>query len=226
VIKFQNLTKVYPPKCVALDNVSFCIKPNEFVCVVGRSGAGKTTLLKMLIAVEKPSSGRIIFGGKDVSSISSKDLPLLRREIGVVFQDYKLLQNKTVAENVAYVMEIMGKGEDEIRRSVPSILGIVGLEDKANNFPVQLSGGEQQRVAIARAIAHRPKVILADEPTGNLDPYNTKEIVRLLKKIHELGTTVILATHDKEVVNCLDERVVTLEEGKVIRDEEKGRFII
>jgi cell division transport system ATP-binding protein len=226
VIKFQNLTKLYPPKCVALDNVSFEIKPKEFVCVVGRSGAGKTTLLKMLIAAEKPTSGKIFFAEKDVSSIKSGELPLLRREIGVVFQDYRLLQNKTVAENVSYVMEIMGRTESEIRKSLPNILGIVGLEEKANNFPPQLSGGEQQRVAIARAIAHRPRVILADEPTGNLDPYNTKEIVRLLKKIHELGTTVVLATHDKEVVNCLQERVVTLEEGKVIRDEEKGRFII
>jgi len=226
VIKFQNLTKLYPPKCVALDNVSFEIKPKEFVCVVGRSGAGKTTLLKMLIAAEKPTSGKIFFAEKDVSSIKSGELPLLRREIGVVFQDYRLLQNKTVAENVSYVMEIMGRTESEIRKSLPNILGIVGLEEKANNFPPQLSGGEQQRVAIARAIAHRPRVILADEPTGNLDPYNTKEIVRLLKKIHELGTTVVLATHDKEVVNCLQERVVTLEEGKVIRDEEKGSFII
>ena len=226
MIKFQNLTKLYPPKCVALDNVSFEIKPKEFVCVVGRSGAGKTTLLKMLIAAEKPTSGKIFFAEKDVSSIKSGELPLLRREIGVVFQDYRLLQNKTVAENVSYVMEIMGRTESEIRKSLPNILGIVGLEEKANNFPPQLSGGEQQRVAIARAIAHRPRVILADEPTGNLDPYNTKEIVRLLKKIHELGTTVVLATHDKEVVNCLQERVVTLEEGKVIRDEEKGRFII
>ena len=226
MIKFQNLTKLYPPKCVALDNVSFEIKPKEFVCVVGRSGAGKTTLLKMLIAAEKPTSGKIFFAEKDVSSIKSGELPLLRREIGVVFQDYRLLQNKTVAENVSYVMEIMGRTESEIRKSLPNILGIVGLEEKANNFPPQLSGGEQQRVAIARAIAHRPRVILADEPTGNLDPYNTKEIVRLLKKIHELGTTVVLATHDKEVVNCLQERVVTLEEGKVIRDEEKGSFII
>jgi cell division transport system ATP-binding protein len=226
VIKFQNLTKLYPPKCVALDNVSFEIKPKEFVCVVGRSGAGKTTLLKMLIATEKPTSGKIFFAEKDVSLIKSGELPLLRREIGVVFQDYRLLQNKTVAENVSYVMEIMGKTESEIRKSLPNILEIVGLEEKMNNFPLQLSGGEQQRVAIARAIAHRPRVILADEPTGNLDPYNTKEIVRLLKKIHELGTTVVLATHDKEVVNCLQERVVTLEEGKVIRDEEKGRFII
>jgi len=226
VIKFQNLTKLYPPKCVALDNVSFEIKPKEFVCVVGRSGAGKTTLLKMLIAAEKPTSGKIFFAEKDVSSIKSGELPLLRREIGVVFQDYRLLQNKTVAENVSYVMEIMGRTESEIRKSLPNILEIVGLEEKMNNFPPQLSGGEQQRVAIARAIAHRPSVILADEPTGNLDPYNTKEIVRLLKKVHELGTTVVLATHDKEVVNCLQERVVTLEEGKVIRDEEKGRFII
>jgi cell division transport system ATP-binding protein len=226
MIYFENLTKIYPPKITALENVSFRIQPEEFVCVVGRSGAGKTTLLKMLLAMEKPSFGEIFFEGKKISEMNQENLSLLRQKIGVIFQDYKLFPSKTVAENISYVMQLTEMKDREIRANLPQILEIVGLEDKADHFPVQLSGGEQQRAAIARAIAHKPRVILADEPTGNLDPYNTREIVSLLKKINKLGTVVVLATHDREIVNGLEERVVTLESGRVIRDEKKGKFII
>jgi cell division transport system ATP-binding protein len=226
MIKFQNITKIYPPNTVALENVSFEIKPNEFVSIAGRSGAGKTTLLKLLLVEEKPTSGQIFFDDKDLSKIKSSQLPQLRRKIGAVFQDYKLLPSKTAYENIAYVMEVIGASDEEIKRDVPQVLEIVGLEEKGQNFPAELSAGERQRVAIARALVHRPEVILADEPTGNLDPYNTLDIIRLLLKIHQLGTTVILATHNKEIINSLGKRVITLEKGRVIRDEEKGRFIL
>ena len=226
MIRFQNITKIYPQNIVALNDVSFEVKPEEFVCIVGRSGAGKTTLLKLLLAIEKPTKGKIFFEGNDVAEIESERLPEFRRKVGIVFQDYKLLPSKTVYENIAYVMELMGKSNREISREIPQVLEIVGLKNRAHNFPVQLSGGEQQRAAIARAIAHRPQVVLADEPTGNLDPYHTRDIIKLLKRIHELGNTVILSTHDKGIIDSLEERVVTLEEGRVIRDEEKGRFIL
>lgn len=231
MIKFQNVTKIYPghsnkKEIVALENVSFEIKPKEFVSIVGRSGAGKTTLLKLLIAEEKPTRGRIFFEGQDVHKIKKSQLPQLRRKIGTVFQDYKLLPSKTVWENIAYALEVIGATDEEISRDIPKVLEIVGLIERANNFPAELSGGEKQRAAIARALIHRPKVILADEPTGNLDPYHTLEIIRLLLKINELGTTVVLATHHKEIINILGKRVITLEEGKIIRDEEKGRFIL
>ena len=226
MISFQNLTKIYPPNIVALDNVSFNVEDKEFVCIVGRSGAGKTTLLKLLLAVEKPTQGKIFFENDDLFDIQSEKLPGFRRKIGVIFQDYKLLPSKTVYENVAYVMELMGRSDREISREIPQILKIVELEDRSHNFPAQLSGGEQQRAAVARAIAHRPQVILADEPTGNLDPYNTQDLIRLLKKINKLGTTIILATHDKEIIDSLKERVITLERGRLIRDEKEGRFII
>jgi len=226
MIKFQNITKTYPNNIVALDDVSFEVDPNEFVCIVGRSGAGKTTLLKLLLGIEKPSKGKIFFNGDEVSSLDSGKIQGVRRKIGIVFQDYKLLPSKTVYENISYVLELMGKSDEDISAEVPQVLEIVGLTGRAFNFPAQLSGGEQQRAAIARAVAHRPKVVLADEPTGNLDPYHTRDIINLLKKIHKLGTTVILSTHDKEIIDNLEERVVTLEEGKVIRDDQKGRFIL
>jgi cell division transport system ATP-binding protein len=229
MISFRNLTKIYSTEAKsikALDDVSFEVKQDEFVSVVGRSGAGKTTLLKILLAEEKPTSGTVFFEDQNVHQINQKDLPLFRREIGVVFQDYKLLPVKTTYENVAYVMEVMGCTDDEIARDVPQVLEIVGLTDRATSFPEELSGGERQRAALARALIHRPKVILADEPTGNLDPYHTREIIRLLAKVNEMGTTVILATHNKDIINALGKRVVTLEEGKIIRDEQKGRFLL
>jgi len=226
LIKFQNVTKIYPPDTIALENVSFEIKEKEFVCIAGKSGAGKTTLLKLLLAEEKPTKGRVFFKDQDVHKIKKSDLPKFRRKIGVVFQDYKLLPSKTAYENIAYVLEVIGAPDEEIKKRVPEVLEIVGIPDKAFNFPAQLSQGERQRVAIARAFIHRPDVILADEPTGNLDPYNTSEIIRLLLKINDLGTTVILTTHNKDVINSLEKRVITLDKGKIIRDEEKGRFIL
>lgn len=225
MIKFEEITKIYPPNIVALEEVSFEIKEGEFVLIVGRSGAGKTTLIKLLLREEEPTRGRIYFKGEDIFLIPKRKLPLYRQKIGVIFQDYKLLPTKNVYENVAYAMEVMGAGDKEIKRDVPKVLELVGLEDKAYNFPVELSGGEKQRTAIARALIVRPEVLIADEPTGNLDPYHTKDIIDLLKKINNLGTTIILATHDREVVNSLEKRVITLEKGRIIRDEEKGKLL-
>lgn len=232
MIKFENITKIYPSNIpqseptIALENISFEVKPKEFISIVGKSGAGKTTLLKLLLVEEKPTSGKVFFERQDIHEIEPEELPGLRRKIGAVFQDYKLLLSKTAYENIAYVMEVIGASDKEIARDVPKVLEIVGLADRRNNFPAELSGGEKQRVAIARALIHRPDVILADEPTGNLDPYHTLDIVQLLLKIHEMGTTVILATHNKEVINRLGKRVVTLEKGRLISDREKGRFIL
>jgi len=226
MINFQKITKAYSPSSIALTDVSFEIKEGEFVSLVGKSGAGKTTLLKLLLAEERPTQGAVFFEEQDVAKIPPVLLPLLRRKIGVVFQDYKLLHSKTAYENIAYVMEVMGAEDREIARDVSEVLKIVGLMPRAHHYPMQLSGGEKQRVAIARALIHRPQVIVADEPTGNLDPYHTADIMRLLVKINELGTTVILATHNKEVINRLGKRVITLEDGKVVADEERGRFIL
>jgi len=224
MISFKNVTKVYPPKTIALDDVSFEIKPKEFVTLVGKSGAGKSTLFSLLVCEEKPTSGEIYFNNEELNKCSN--ISNLRRKIGVVFQDYKLLPSKTAYENVAYAMEVTGASDEEIKRDVPQVLELVGLSEKTNNFPDELSGGEKQRIALARALVHRPEVILADEPTGNLDPYNKIEIIKLLLKINELGTTVLLSTHDKDIINALGRRVITLEDGKIIRDEEKGRFIL
>jgi cell division transport system ATP-binding protein len=232
MIKFQNVTKTFPASVpgmensIALEDVSFEIKEGEFVLLVGRSGAGKTTLLKLILVEEKPTKGKVFFEEQEINKIKPGKLPELRRKIGAVFQDYKLLPKKTTYENVAYVMEVIGASDLEISRDVPKVLEIVGLKERMNNFPAELSAGEKQRLSIARALIHRPKVILADEPTGNLDPYNTLDIIKLLLKIHEMGTTLVLATHNREIVNSLEKRVITLEDGKIIRDEEKGRFIL
>ena len=226
MINFQKVTKAYSSSSIALSDVSFEVKQGEFVSLVGKSGAGKTTLLKLLLAEERPTQGNVFFEDQDVARIPPSQLPHLRRKIGTVFQDYKLLHSKTAYENIAYVMEVMGAADQEIARDVAGVLEIVGLLPRAHHYPMQLSGGEKQRVAIARALIHRPEVIVADEPTGNLDPYHTADIIRLLVKINELGTTVLLATHNKEVINHLGKRVITLEEGRVVRDEERGKFIL
>lgn len=226
MINFQSVSKIYNHNSVALEDITFKINPNEFVSIVGRSGAGKSTIIKLLIGEEKPTRGRIFFGQYEVNKLKDRELPALRRHIGIVFQDFRLLPTKTAYENVAFALEVAGRPTREIKDLVPQVLDMVGLADKANNFPHELSGGEKQRVAIARAMVHRPEVIIADEPTGNLDPFHTAEIINLLLKINELGTTVILATHDKEIVNSLGRRVITLDKGTIIRDEEKGRFIL
>lgn len=226
MITFQSVSKIYNHNSVALENINFKINPNEFISIVGRSGAGKSTIIKLLIGEEKPTRGRIFFGQYEVNKLKDSELPALRRHIGIVFQDFRLLPTKTAYENVAFALEVAGRPNREIRDLVPQVLDMVGLRDKANNFPHELSGGEKQRIAIARAMIHRPEVIIADEPTGNLDPFHTFEIINLLLKINELGTTIILATHDKEIVNFLGRRVITLDRGTIIRDEEKGRFIL
>ena len=224
MILFDNVSKVYNHNSVALRNVTLRVGLKEFVSIVGSSGAGKTTLLRMLLREEDPTEGNIFLDGLEVTALGRADLHHVRRRIGTVFQDYKLLPTKTAAENVAFAMEVAGRSDEDIEEDVPQAFDLVGLADKTGNFPHQLSGGEKQRVAIARAFINRPDVILADEPTGNLDPIYTWEIVKLLQKINELGTTVILASHDKEIINAIDKRVVVLEKGEVISDQERGKY--
>lgn len=225
LIYFKNVSKVYD-QSAALEDVTLKIEPKEFVSIVGRSGAGKSTLLKLLIAEEKPTAGKVYFDGQDVARLRPHQLPYLRRRIGAVFQDFRLLPKKTAYENVAFAMEAGGYSEKDIRRDVPEVLELVGIADRARNFPHELSGGEKQRVAIARALVQRPDVIMADEPTGNLDPINAWEILRLLVKINEYGTAVILATHNKDLVDALGRRVVLLDRGRVMSDEEKGKYVL
>ncbi len=226
MIFFDNVSKIYNHASVALRNITLRIEPKEFVSVVGASGSGKTTLLKLLIREEEPTEGTIFLDGLEVSAVAHRDLHHVRRRIGTVFQDYKLLPHRTAAENVAFAMEAAGRADAEIEEDVPQVLELVGLYDKMDNFPHELSGGEKQRVAIARALVNRPEVILADEPTGNLDPVNTWEIIKLLQKINGLGTTVMLATHDKEVINAIDKRVIVLDKGEVISDKERGKYLV
>jgi len=224
MIKIVGLTKVYNENSVGLRNVNLHIDAGEFVSIVGQSGTGKTTLMRMLIAEERPTKGRIHIGDWDISEIKRSEIPYLRRQIGVVFQDFKLLPKKTVRENVSFALEVSGEGRARIAEVVPQVLEIVGLEKKEERYPWQLSGGEQQRVAIARSLVHRPKIMIADEPTGNLDSINTVEIIEILKKINEFGTTVLLTTHNREVVNQLRRRVVTLRDGEIISDEEHSKY--
>ncbi|KKR86899.1 MAG: Cell division ATP-binding protein FtsE [Candidatus Uhrbacteria bacterium GW2011_GWF2_41_16] len=224
MIRLKNVSKVYHPQTVALQHVNLHIKPGEFVSVVGQSGTGKSTFAKLLYAEERPTDGNVIIGGWDISRIRDAEVPLLRRQIGVVFQDFKLLSKKTVSENVAFALQVAGARHGHIRDLVPHVLHIVNLQEKANRYPRQLSGGEQQRVAIARALVHRPKIIVADEPTGNLDAVHTHDIINLLKKINEFGTTIILVTHNREIVNSLRKRVITLDHGEIVSDQEEGRY--
>lgn len=227
MITFDKVSKIYPKNIVALEDVNLKISRGEFVSVVGQSGAGKSTLLKLLIVDEQPTKGEIFFDKLKISKMKKSSLPTLRRNIGMIFQDFKLISGRTVYENVAFVLEVMGKPEDEIKKSVATALDIVGVKGKDKAFPRELSGGEQQRVAIARAIVHHPAILIADEPTGNLDLLNGWEIVKLLVKINELGTTVILATHNREIVNSLNKRVITLDKGRLVQDQAtNGKYII
>jgi cell division transport system ATP-binding protein len=224
MIKLVNVKKTYPKGITALTDVNLSIDANEFVSIVGSSGAGKSSLVRLLIAEERPSEGKIFVNDRDISHLNNKQVPYYRRKIGVVFQDFKLLDHKTVSENVAFAMEVSGMRGADIKKSVPKILKMVGLLDKQKSFPRQLSGGEVQRVAIARALVHQPKLLIADEPTGNLDPVNAWEIIQLLLKINQFGTTVILATHNKEIVDALKKRVITVEKGRIVRDEKVGKY--
>jgi len=227
MIYFDKVSKIYNSgKSIALEDVSFEIAPKEFVSIVGHSGAGKTTLLKMLIAEDQPSHGQVFYESLDIHRIPRSRLPHFRRKIGTVFQDFKLLPHKTAYENIAFAMEANGRHDSEIEENVPQALELVDLEDKAWNFPHELSGGEKQRVAIARAIVNQPDIIIADEPTGNLDPIATYEVVQILRKINDLGTTVIMTTHNKGVIDELGRRVITMDEGRIVRDDAEGRYVL
>ena len=222
MIYFNNVSKVYKD-AVALDDVTVAITAGEFVSIVGHSGAGKTTLTKMILADENPTDGSVFFESINVHQLKNKELTKLRRRIGVIFQDFKLLPNKTAYENIAFAMEAVGKTDEEIASDGPHVLELVDLSHRLHHFPTELSGGEQQRLAIARAIINQPELIIADEPTGNLDPINTHEIVQILKKINDLGATVILATHNRGVIDSVGKRVITMENGKIVRDSKHPR---
>jgi cell division transport system ATP-binding protein len=226
MIYYDKVTKIYGDKSVALDNVSFGVEPKEFLTIVGHSGAGKSTLIKLLIAEDSPTEGAVFFESVDINRLGKRGMNKFRRRIGTVFQDFRLIPNKTAYENIAFAMEASGRTDAEIASDVPHVLDLVDLGSKIWNFPHQLSGGERQRVAIARAIVNQPDIIIADEPTGNLDPINTYEIIRILKKINELGTTVILTTHNKGVVDHVGGRVITMEKGKIIRDDKNGKYVL
>ena len=227
MILLDRVTKTYPKrKDAALNRVSLHVEPKEFVIVVGASGAGKSTLLKLLTREEKPNSGKIIVGGIDYERLKDRDIPKLRRKIGVVFQDFKLLPNKTVFENVAFALEVAGMSNGEIAHTVPKVLNIVGLKNKQKSYPRELSGGEMQRVAIARAVVRQPKILIADEPTGNLDPKHAWDVIKVLERINKYGTTVLLTTHNKDIVNRLKRRVITISDGKVISDRASGGYTL
>lgn len=223
MIKFENVSKVYN-KTKALDGINLDIHHGEFISLVGLSGAGKTTLMKLLIGEEEIDHGRILIDDIDISKVKKSDMPFLRRKIGMVFQDIKLLPKRTAFENVAFAMEVCGHRLEKIYEDVPKILELVGLSHKRDNFPHQMSGGERQRVAIARALAHRPVLLLADEPTGNLDEVNANEVIELLLKINQLGTTVVLATHAADLVNKIKRRVITIENGRITLEQQKGKY--
>jgi len=227
MIYFDNVSKLYNDgRSAALQEVTFQVAPREFVSIVGHSGAGKTTLLKMIIAEDKPTGGTVFFESLDVHQIPRTKLPNYRRKIGTVFQDFKLLPNKTAYENVAFAMEANGRTDAEIAENVPQALSLVDLDDKIWNFPHELSGGEKQRVAIARAIVNQPDIIIADEPTGNLDPIATYEVVQILRKINDMGTTVIMTTHNKGVIDEIERRVITMDGGRIVRDDSKGKYVL
>lgn len=226
MIHFDKVTKIYGDNTVALRDINLKVEPSEFLSIVGHSGAGKTTLIKLLLAEERPSEGNVFFESANIHELKQHEISFLRRNMGSVFQDFRLIPNKTIFENVAFAMEAAGRTDEDIESDVPHALELVDLGHKMWNFPRELSGGEQQRVAIARAIVNQPDVIIADEPTGNLDPLSTYEIVQILKKINDLGTTIILTTHNKGVIDSLGRRVITMEKGKVIRDDPTGKYVL
>ncbi len=224
MIKFVNVDKEYDNGVKALSNINLSIEKGEFVFLVGPSGAGKSTLIKLILKEENPTSGRIYLNNKDITKVKNRKIPYIRRNVGVVFQDFRLLPNKTVYENIAFAMEIIGAHPRDIRRNVPTVLSMVNLSKKANHYPDQLSGGEHQRVAIARAIVNNPPILIADEPTGNLDPETAWGIMKLLRDINRRGTTILMATHAKEIVDAMQKRVIEIEKGMIVRDEEKGVY--
>lgn len=226
MIEIKNLSKTYKKNIPALKDISLKVMPGEFVSIVGQSGSGKSTLIKVIIAEEKPTSGQVIIGGWDITHIKYYEIPTLRRQLGIIFQDYKLLPKKTAYENIAFALQVCGYKPKDIHKIVEQMLALVGLKDKGDRYPRQLSGGEQQRVAIGRSLVHKPKLLVADEPTGNLDSINTRDIIDLLKKINSMGTTVLLVTHNRDVVNNLKSRVVTLDHGYVISDQAHGRYLL
>lgn len=226
MINLRNVSKIYPGNAVALKNVTFSVDPGEFVSIVGQSGTGKSTIIKLLIAEERPTKGEVAVGDWNIGRVRQGEVPMLRRQIGVVFQDLKLLPNMTAYENVAFALQVVGASTQRIKEVVPQVLRIVGLEDKAERLPVQLSGGEAQRVVIARALVHRPKIFLADEPTGNLDALNTREIIDILTKVNSFGTTVLLVTHNRDMVNQLRRRVIMLNGGEIVSDKQSGKYVL
>jgi cell division transport system ATP-binding protein len=227
MIYFDNVSKVYEnTDQKILDGINLSIAPGEFVSIVGHSGAGKTSFIKLLLAEERPTEGNIFYQSTNINNLKGRDMVNYRRKVGVVFQDFRLLPDKTAYENIAFAMEAAGRDDEEIANDVPHVLDLVDLGSKMHSFPHQLSGGEKQRVAIARAIINRPEIIIADEPTGNLDPINTYDIVQILKKINDLGTTIILTTHNKGVIDSLEKRVITMDGGKIVRDDKSGKYFI
>ena len=224
MILLDRVTKTYNRRGSALERISLHIEPKEFVIIVGQSGAGKTTLFRLLTREEKPTSGKIVVGGIDYDKLKDKDVPMLRRKIGVVFQDFKLLPARNVYENVAFALEIAGLSNSEIKHTIPKVLDLVGLKGKEKNYPLELSGGERQRVAIARAVVRQPKILIADEPTGNLDPKHAWDVIKVLEKINKFGTTVLLTTHNRDIVNTLRRRVVTIKDGKIVSDKAVGQY--
>lgn len=226
MIKLNNVSKSYTSKNKVLSDIQLSVEPGEFVSIVGQSGAGKTTMVRLLIGEERADEGQVIVGEWDITRLSRREVPFLRRQIGVIFQDFKLLPKKTLGENVAFALQVSGASPARINKIVPSVLKIVGLEGKERRYPHEVSGGESQRAAIARALVHQPKILLADEPTGNLDAINAQEIIDLLLRINRFGTTVILVTHNKDVVNRLARRVITMDDGRITGDQKNGKYLL
>jgi cell division transport system ATP-binding protein len=224
MIVFEDVKKIYEPNVAALRDVSFVIEKGEFVFVVGASGSGKSTIIRLILKEIEPTAGKISVGGRDLTRLKRSKVPLLRRNVGCVFQDFKLLPNRTAAENVAYALKVQGEGRNAIRKKVPEVLSLVGLSDKMTSYPDELSGGEQQRVSIARAVVNHPPLLICDEPTGNLDPDTSVGIMQLLYRINRAGTTILMATHDREMVDKMRRRVIALDDGRLARDERRGGY--